>query len=200
MNIQQKFDKLNDILLNSPKPSEHLNTLEKENFFNVTPFDMIIKLKSIEQSPIYHKEGNVLNHTLLVIDEASKVKDRSEDKQVFMWAMLLHDIGKLKTTKVRRNKITSYNHDKVGYKLCKEFLSYSNFDKKFIEKVAKLVRWHMQALFIIKDLPFKEVEKMKEEVNINEIALISLCDKLGRKDVIRQEVIKDIELFIKKME
>ncbi len=195
----QIFEKINMILLNSTTPSKELNTLINQNYFNEQPFNMIIKLKQIEQSPIYHKEGNVFNHTMLVIDEAAKVKDKSKDSQIFMWAMLLHDLGKINTTKVKKGKITSYNHDKTGYRLSKEFLSYSNFSKTFIEKVSKLVRWHMQVFFIVKNLPFAEIKNMKNDVDIDEIALIFLCDKLGRKNSDKEKILNQIKIFKNKM-
>lgn len=34
--------------------------------------------------------------------------------------------------------------------------------------------------FVNKNLPFKDIESMVKEVSIKEIALISLCDRLGR--------------------
>ncbi len=59
----------------------------------------------------------------------------------------------------------------------------------------------MQPLFVNKNLPFKDIETMVKEVSIKEIALISLCDRLGRGDMSegkREEEIKAIDLFIEK--
>ncbi len=69
------------------------------------------------QSPQHHPEGSVWNHTLLVVDEAAKIKEQSADPRTFMWAALLHDLGKPSTTMRRKSKITSYDHDKVGAQL-----------------------------------------------------------------------------------
>jgi putative nucleotidyltransferase with HDIG domain len=49
---------------------------------------------------------------LLVVDEAAKRKAYSTDQRVFMWAALLHDIGKPASTRLRKGRITAYNHDK----------------------------------------------------------------------------------------
>lgn len=59
---------------------------------------MLHRLKGTEQSLLHHPEGDVWNHTLLVVDEAANVKNKSTDAAVFMWAALLHDIGKPDTT------------------------------------------------------------------------------------------------------
>ena len=116
--------------------------------------DLIKKLITIDQNKKYHPEGNVLNHVLLVIDEAAKNRALSSDKEIFMWSALLHDIGKLTTTKVRKGRITSYNHDIEG-----EHISYDILDKlgasDYIKNnVSKLVRYHMQPLYFDKNLPF----------------------------------------------
>ena len=111
MNNKEIFSKINEILLQSLKPSEDLERLIVEGNLDKYPFDKIKKLKNIDQNPKYHPEGNVLNHVFMVVDKASQVKHKSEYPLAFMWAALLHDIGKLTTTKIRKGRITSYNHD-----------------------------------------------------------------------------------------
>ena len=80
-----------------------------------------------------------------------------------MWGALLHDLGKAPTTKIRKGKITSYDHDKVGAELCREFLEVFTDDEEFIKQVTALVRWHMQTLFVIKNLPFADVKRWPQK-------------------------------------
>ncbi len=68
----------------------------------------------------------------------------SENPKVFMLAAFLHDIGKPPTTRNRKGKITSYDHDKVGSRMAKEFLQEVHEDNHIIDQVMNLVRWHMQ--------------------------------------------------------
>ena len=103
MNNKKLFEKINEILLKSLKPSEDLERLIIEGYLDKEPFNKIKKLNNIEQNPKYHPEGSVLKHVLLVVDLASEYKKYSNDEKVFMWAALLHDIGKLTTTRVRKN-------------------------------------------------------------------------------------------------
>lgn len=177
---KELFNKIDKILMDSMKPSEDIMHLIESGEFDEEPFNKIKKLDKIEQNPKYHPEGSVLKHILLVVDEASKVKDKSKDKRAFMWGALLHDIGKLTTTRIRKNRITSYNHDFEGEKLATEFLDKLTDDKKFILNVSKYVKWHMQPLFFDKNLPFFKPKDMLNDVEYKEIALISYCDRLGR--------------------
>ena len=175
------FEKINYCLLNDKKPSYYFEEmLKSDNFPKCYPYNILIKLTDIEQNKQHHPEGNVWNHTMQVVDYAAKMKEYSENEQVFMWAALLHDIGKIPTTKVRKGKITSYSHDIEGEKLAREFLISINNDNLFIEKVSKLVRWHMQPLFVLKDLPFADVLGMVKDTSVCEVGLLSLCDRIAR--------------------
>ena len=180
MNNKEIFLKINEILLTSSKPSKELENLINEGYFDKDPFNKIKKLNDIEQSQKYHPEGSVLKHVFLVVDLASEYKKYSNDEKVFMWGALLHDIGKLTTTKIRKNRITSYNHDTEGKDIAIEILDSLTDDEDFKQKVSKLVRWHMQPLFYDKNLPFFQPQDMINDVEYKEIALLSLCDRLGR--------------------
>lgn len=189
-------------LMEDEKPSEYFNNLIKSGEYpKEYPFDMISNLIKTEQNLEYHPEGNVWNHTMMVVDEAAKRRDGSEKPRVFMWAALLHDIGKGPTTKVRKGKITSYDHDEVGERMAREFLEFFNQEEEFITQVAALVRWHMQLLFVVKDLPWENVERMDEETSIEEVALLGRCDRLGRGNMNRATIEKEeknVKIFLEK--
>lgn len=162
------------------------------------PFHMLSAMQKTQQSKIHHPEGNVWNHTCLVVDEAAKVREQSCDPIAFMWAALLHDIGKPRTTRTRKGRITAYDHDKEGQALAEEFLRVFTDDKVLIQKVGKLVRYHMQPLFVIKSLPFAEVKAMRRETNIQEIALLSYCDRMGRTNSDPQAESRQTQEFLQK--
>ncbi len=195
---QSLYESITKHLLESDQPSMYLNPLSNQPEFKIYPFDLLLKLKKTEQSPVHHPEGNVWNHTLMVVDQAAKYKDRSKNATVFMWAALLHDIGKPSTTREKKGKITAYEHDLVGAKLAKEFLSHFTSDDDFIRNVSTLVKFHMQILYVLKDLPFASIKDMKQESDINEIALLGLCDRLGRTGSNQTEEEKNILHFVSK--
>lgn len=180
MSLQDLYLDIEKHLLNDEKPSDYLNKIYNNELFKEAPFNLIYKLKDAEQSPKYHPEGNAWNHTMMVVDEAAKVKSKSNNSKVFMWSAFLHDIGKPPTTKIRKGRITSYDHDKVGMKLAKDFLLHFTDDNNFINEVCALVRYHMHILYVVNNLPYKDMKGMRENTDINEVALLGLCDRLGR--------------------
>lgn len=202
LDIKQVFEEFNRHLMEDEKPSVYFNEmLRKGLFYKVPPFNMLGDQVNTPQALQHHPEGSVWNHTMLVVDRAAQHRKESRNPRVFMWAALLHDIGKPSTTKERKGKITSYDHDKVGEKLTVKFLKQLTDDKGFIDAVARMVRWHMQTLFVVKDMPFADIDTMLEQVTLEEIALLSLSDRLGRgkmnpeKEALERE---NINQFIQK--
>jgi putative nucleotidyltransferase with HDIG domain len=191
------FELIESHLLNDEKPSDFLNSLSDRQEFAEYPFRLLLELKGTEQSPVYHPEGNVWNHTMLVVDQAAIRRNQSKDAKAFMWAALLHDIGKPATTRKRKGKITSYNHDKEGAKLAREFLARVSFDEAFLDRVCSLILFHMQILYVVKGLPYADIPGMKAFGDLDEIALLGLCDRLGRRNYDREAEEKDIQLFLK---
>lgn len=188
MTDKEIFFNIEEHLLNDDKPSSYLEKALKAHMFDKYPFSMIKDLQEVDQSPKFHPEGNVFIHTMMVVDEGAKHREKSKDKRVFMWALLLHDIGKKSTTKVRKGRLTSYDHDIVGANMTREFLTYFNEQESFITEVTGLVRWHMQSLFVTKNLKFQNISNMLEDVNTNEIVLVSLSDRLGRGNLDCNEI------------
>lgn len=181
IDLKQVFEEFDIHLLQDDAPSRFFEEKLKQGiFYKVYPFTMLGDLIKTPQSIQHHPEGNVWNHTMLVVDRAAYHRKESGSPRIFMWAALLHDLGKPDTTKNRKGKVTSYDHDKLGEKLTVKFLTPLTEDKEFIHAVAKMVRWHMQTLFVVKDMPFADVKTMLQQVKLEEVALLSLCDRLGR--------------------
>lgn len=195
--IIEIYQELSMHLLQDSAPSEYINEVAKKPEFMQSPFELLLKLKKTEQSAKYHPEGNVWNHTMLVVDEAAQVREECKDTQTFMWAALLHDIGKPETTRNRKGKITSYDHDTAGAVRAEEFLRAVQEKDEFITKVCALVKYHMHMLYVLKKLPYGNPDRMLKEVDPEEIALICRCDRMGRLDVNREEEENNYQEFLK---
>ncbi len=192
------FNEIDQHLLNDKRPSEYFNRIPGGSWLEEYPFTMLERLKKTEQNLKYHPEGSVWNHTMLVLDAAVAEKEKSSNPRIFLWAALLHDIGKPDTTRIRKGRITSYDHDRLGAKLTADFLREFNCDPDFIGDVSALVRWHMQLLFVTKSLAFANVDKMLSQVSVEDVGLLGLCDRMGRLGADRAEEEKNVALFLEK--
>ena len=198
MENSKLFCDIEEHLLQDKKPSVYLEKLKEDGFFNEMPFIGLKKLEEIMQSPKHHPEGNVWVHTMMVVDEGAKHREEIEDKRALMWTLLLHDIGKVKATKLKKGRWVSYDHDKVGEVDGREFLEYFTKDEIFINKVVKLIRYHMHLLYIINKLPYADIEGMLKWTDVKELAIVFLSDRLGRGDVTykeKEEILREIKNF-----
>lgn len=196
------FNEIRNVLLNSKIPSEDIEELLKNKNFKESDFNIIEDLKRIPQDKKFHPEGNVFNHTKMVVDYAGVLKDMAINRENFMWAALFHDIGKIPTTKFIKERYRSYNHDnegeKITYNILKNFMSEDN-----AKGIALIVRYHMHHIYILKDLPFSDIQGLLKSDKLNDIFLLFICDKLGRgfytlKE--KEETFKEINEILKKLE
>ena len=187
-------------LLEDDIPSKYLRTLITENIGVESKFHILKELSKVLQDPHHHPEGDVLEHTLQVVDEAAKVRGKANNRRAFMWAALLHDLGKEKTTMMRKGRWTAYNHDRVGAEMTRRLLREISDDKEFNDIVCNLTRHHMSYLYITKRLPFGDIKSMVENTDINDVALLTLCDRLGRgeqSEENKEKILDSLNEFIK---
>lgn len=190
------FNVLDSRLLEDERPSLFIDGPAFLPVLARPAFSALSRLRGTRQPPEHHPEGDVWSHTMLVVDEAAARRHLSGSPRAFMWAALLHDIGKPGTTRIRKGRITSYDHDVLGARVSSEFLSRLTGDGKLLAETCALVRWHMQPLFIVKGLPFADIGGMKKAVPVLDVALLGLCDRLGRLGAKEAEEEKTIRLFL----
>lgn len=203
MNNKEIFNDIEKHLLEDEKPSIWIQKMKLKGLFDKNPFKVFLELEGTLQEKKHHPEGNAWIHTLMVVDMAADLKDKSEDTRAFMWASLLHDMGKVKTTVKRNGRWTSYDHDSVGGEMVRSFLNKFDLEEEFKDRIIGLVRWHMQPLYVINNLPFQNLKGMVKEVSPKELGLLSFCDRMGRGDI-TEDIIKEIKedntLFINRAE
>ena len=126
--IQQEYNKL----LMSSHPSMGLKFLLELNAL-IRPLET---LATCPQRLDFHPEGNVMNHTLLVVDLAALCKDKTSWPLAFMWSALLHDIGKpLVTTPEGK----APGHNESGVKVFNQYFSHFFTNKKMKKYIAVLL-------------------------------------------------------------
>jgi len=121
----------------------------------------VAALQNVAQPPEFHPEGDVWQHTLLMLEEWDKtLQNCSEDpqyprfneqqlggaslseKRMLAWAILLHDIGK-PGTYTEADRIRFNGHDCLGAQLAQKLLSSLKLPGEIIEGASTLVRMHM---------------------------------------------------------
>ena len=120
----------------------------------------VAAMKDVEQPPEFHPEGDVFQHTKLMLDlmsEAARVdpwpplappkagKPRpSEARIVLALSVLLHDVGKPPTFERAPDRIRFHEHDKIGAEMAEKILRRLRFPNDVIEKVCICVGEHMR--------------------------------------------------------
>ena len=178
------FEETNKALLKADRPSIYLQELRRMNHLKEF-FKELEDLIGVQQNPEKHPEGDVWNHTMQVLDNAAKVRDKSENKLAFMYAALLHDIGKPKVTTFENGKWRSLKHEIEGIDVAKEALMRITNDKKLILYVQNMVQLHMKPHSITKVSAKKSINKILDKtISKNDLILLSMCDKQNRRELV----------------
>lgn len=134
---------LEKALLKAKKPSVFFEVLRKMGQLKVW-FAELEALIGIQQDPLFHLEGDVWVHTMMVLDVAVKYKDKANNPLGFMLSALTHDFGKAICTEVINGVIHSYNHDIKGLPLIKTFMQRLTNENALTDYVLNLSEHHMK--------------------------------------------------------
>jgi len=96
-------------------------------------------------------------------------------------AALFHDIGKPRTKKGEGPNATFYGHEIVGAKMTAQILNRLKFPKKDIEKIVKLVRYHL-FYYNPGEVGESSVRRLLRKVgkeNIEELLQVRMADRIG---------------------
>jgi len=159
---------------------------EKENYLNeglkemgITDFKSLFKkmpsdlqkrvynLKNFGQRIDKHPEGNVLKHTITVVNRSIK-----EDDIDIAIAAMFHDIGKDETAGIHPKKghITHFGHEKVSAGLVKKYKNWIESVGGNTANVYYIVKNHMR---------FKQLDNMRIQ-KVMKLKAFRAFDKLGK--------------------
>ena len=177
--IRDEFTKI----IMSSTPMEGIKACQK---FGILKYIIpeLEKTISIEQNGAHIYD--VWEHSLRAVQEAA---DKGWELEIRLSA-LLHDIGKPKSRRVDENshvgedgkdKWTFYGHEVVGARLTEKILTDLKYPKKVIEKVVKLVRWHM-FFSDTEQISLSAVRRIVAQVgkdNIWDLMNVRIADRIG---------------------
>ena len=129
------------------------------------------EMKVTPQNPSFHGEGDVYTHTLMVIQELTRntafYKLSSRQQTEIFLAAILHDIGKVKTTRLEEGNWVSPHHASTGSQMVRTFLwrdcglCGTQEMIAFRETVCALVQFHMLPVHLMNQ---EEPERKAREV------------------------------------
>ena len=98
-------------------------------------------------------------------------------------AALLHDVGKPATKGPEKNgEWTFYGHDVVGGRMAGQILTRLHFPRETVEKVAKLIRWHLFKYDPDEGITDSSVRRLIRRVgaeNMSDLVKVRICDRMG---------------------
>lgn len=173
------------------------------------PFEQ--QIRATPQSAEWHAEGDVYVHTQKVIDVLHGMSDfqalSSEQQHLLHIAALLHDIGKIQTTRWEDNDWHAPHHAPVGSRMTRKLLwkQYGLAGSAVLmqqrEAVCLLIRYHSFPVHAI-DLPDGRQRLLRIAADglmtplfsVRLLCLLSKADMLGRECVDQQEALEKIVL------
>ena len=160
------------------------------NKSNIKKCKEFVALKNTKQCKRYHKEGNALNHTLLVAKEMHKIISNQlvhmddRDKRILMISALCHDLGKATTTYLNPedNDWHCKNHGLAGERITRNLI-FNEPDYWMREEICWLVRHHMDFHHILSKPEEKQIEEIerlsKGNSTIEKLLWLNVADTLG---------------------
>ncbi len=167
----------------------------------VEQFEWIRALQECPQDPEHHAEGNVAEHTRLVLESlASKESFRAlsdSERQVTYLAALLHDLAKPETTIVdTAGRITSPGHAPKGAIRARRILWGLEVPFSLRESVTAIIAHHSVPLFLLeREDPKRTAIRTSQTARCDLLALIAQADVLGRKCDDQAELLDNVALF-----
>jgi tRNA nucleotidyltransferase (CCA-adding enzyme) len=173
---ERVFEEIMKLLMKSDNPSIGFEYM-RELAITKKNFPILDKMIGCEQQLDHHPEGSVWNHTMIVVNEAAKLRTKSKYPEALMLAALLHDSGKPATRVIRKGKITFYGHYDIGEAASIKFLKTLTEDKRLIIAVSTLVKYHMNPIFLYNShAKVNAVRRLANKCDIHELLLLHEAD------------------------
>jgi poly(A) polymerase len=100
-------------------------------------FPQLLPMINCTQDKIYHSEGDVWTHTLLVLKNCPP-------NPLIQFAALFHDSGKPETRSEHGDRIKFLGHEIISVEILKTSLAKYRFPEKFIRDASQLVLLHLR--------------------------------------------------------
>lgn len=163
-------------ILNSEKPMQALVLAQQLGILKFIAADLTRGI-GVEQNQAHSYD--VFEHLMRTMQHAA---DKRWDFDIRL-AGLLHDVSKPETRcwSEEKKEWTFHGHEVVGARVSKKVLEDLHFSRETIDKVVKLVRWHM-FFSDPEQITLSAVRRMIKNVgeeNIWDLLNLRICDRIG---------------------
>ena len=179
------FEEFQKLLLKSRRPSLGFRLLEQTELLRFFP--QIAALVGVPQDSLWHPEGDVWTHTLMVLDAAAaeRTADTEEDLAL-MFAALCHDFGKALTTQKLDGRWVAHGHEEAGVEPTRAFLGQLRAPKRLVTRVCGLVECHLRPVQLVgQNASAAAYRRLARKLALSELSMALLlrltrADQLGR--------------------
>lgn len=178
---------------------------------------LLSKMDRIPQDPLWHGEGSVGTHTRMVCEALAadpafrKLPVRGQ--QIMATAALLHDVGKIPTTRQEDGRWIAPHHSATGARMARELL-WTEFglcgtkeNQLFRETVCLLIRHHMlpghileQASVEMRLLRMAAEGELCPDFSIERLCMLAAADVRGRIAPDTEELLERVALCAQEAE
>src|SRR3989338_5265759 len=163
-------------ILNSDSPMTALTLAQQLGLLEFIAKDLCRGI-GVEQNQAH--KYDVFEHLMRTMQHAA---DKSYNFETRL-AGLFHDVSKPETRRLsdEKNDWTFHGHDVVGSRVTKKALEDLKFSRNTIDKVVKLVRWHMffSDPEIVTTSAVRRVITNVGQENIEDLLNLRICDRIG---------------------
>ena len=184
LSVERVFEELCKALLKARRPSVFFRALRSMDHLKEY-FPEVEACIGVGQNPVYHPEGDVFEHTMLVLDCAAGLREQAQWPLGFMVAALTHDLGKPVATEVQPDgKITSYGHETLGLPVCEAQLRRLTNQARLIDYARNMMWLHMRPNMLAQCRSKKKKTRAMFDQSLcpEDLILLSRADASGKLD------------------
>ena len=172
---------LKKALLKAERPSVFFEILHQMEQLDVW-FPELKALIGIPQPPRYHAEGDVWKHTMMVLDEAAKLRHRVQNPYAFMLSALVHDFGKALCTEEVGGILHAYGHENAGLGPAEAFIKRLTSESRLLKYALNMTELHMKPNTVAHagSAPKVTNRLFDESVDPEGLLCLALADDRGR--------------------
>ena len=146
----------------------------------------VASMRGVAQPPAFHPEGDVLEHTLVMLDLATN------PSETLAFGILLHDVGKPVTASVT-DRIRFHRHARESAKRTASICNRFRFSKAQTMRIVALVKEHMKFMEVKRMRPstlkrFLRQDGFDEHLELHRLDCVASHGKLDHWEFARERI------------